>query len=824
MQSIAQNLPAAAAAPAYDAASIQVLEGLDAVRKRPGMYIGDTDDGSGLHHMAFEIIDNSVDEHLAGYCDRIDVMLDADGSVTVGDNGRGVPVGMHPVKRRPAIELVFMELHGGGKFDQNSYKVSGGLHGVGASVVNALSSRMDVTVFRDSCEYRIAFANGGHISEPLHVVAEGKGKRTGTVVTFLPATSTFSMTEFDAGKMEKRLREVACLNSGLRIVFHDRRVKGSEPVELCYRDGLAALLKHLDRAKNAIQDRPIMARGERTVDHPDGQKAISVEIAMQWNDSYVAQLVCFTNNIPQRDGGTHLTGFKAALTSAVKAYADANLSKSKKAVVVGDDVLEGLTAVISVKAPDPKFSSQTKDKLVSSEVQPVVQGVTAEALRTWFDENPAQAKKIIEKAAEAASAREAARKAREMTRRKGALDMASMPDKLADCSERDPSKCEIFIVEGDSAGGSAKQGRNREIQAVLPLRGKVLNVERVRAFEILQNKMFGTLIIALGVGGIGENCDISKLRYQRVIIMTDADVDGSHIRTLLVTFFHRQMPELITGGHLFIAQPPLHAVKKRGKPDCYLLDSDALDRHLLTLGCDGASLALADGSSVEGDDLYRLALESRNPALLIEKIDSEIGLLPLTACLAVTGAWSPAVFASAENSAAAVDYICSIMPERMPVSGTRWSGEASSAGLHFRWRRKGVTTAVNVPASICENPIVGTLLQGLESFERLYASGALLHVGGREVAVRTPGELYAALRSQGERGVDEVKRFKGLGEMNPEELWNTTLDPERRSILQMKVDDEGDANEIMSVLMGQAVPPRRDFITAGAASVEELDV
>jgi DNA gyrase subunit B len=803
----------------YSAKDIQLLKGLEAVRVRPGMYIGDTDDGSGLHHCISEIADNSFDEAQAGYATEVSVTLNADGSVTVGDDGRGIPCDMHEEEGRPAVELIFMELHAGGKFNQNAYKVSGGLHGVGAAVVNALSTRLDCTVYRNGYEHHIAFEHGNLVS-PLRVVGPAS-RAPGTVVTFTPSPSTFTNIIFDAGKVEARLRQLAFLNSGVRVTFTDARTLPARSEEMFYKGGIAEYVRYIDRTKVPIQSRVIAARGDRPALRGDVSVVIGVDVALQWNDSFNSVLLAFTNNIEQRDGGTHVTGFRQALTTAVKLYAEQNLPAKSKVALEGDDFREGLTAIISVKVPDPKFSSQTKDRLVSSEVQSAVSTVVSDALKTWLDENPADARKIIEKAAQAAVAREAARKARELTRRKTALEISSLPGKLADCQERDPRKSEIFIVEGDSAGGSAKQGRDRVFQAILPLRGKVLNVERARDDLIIANDQIGTLITALGTGyGAGPvekgGFDITKLRYHKVIIMTDADVDGAHIRTLLMTFFQRKMPELVDAGHIYIAQPPLYRASK-GRSERYLLNEKALDDYLITLGSEASTLVRQDGSEVTGETLAALVRAAKQISDFVKQADSEIGLLPLTMCLAVTGAWHPSVFEDDENKLAAISYLCSLMPGRMPEPGTRWSGVPTERGFKMSWTRRGVTRTIEIKASIAENPVVQALLGQLENLQEAYVEAEpglpamRLKSGGVETSIWSPNNLFDAVTATGSKGI-EVQRFKGLGEMNPEQLKDTTLDPSKRSMLQIRVTDPVSADQDLNIIMGNAVPPRRDFL------------
>jgi DNA gyrase subunit B len=815
------NVPASGG---YSADDLSVLHGLEAVRKRPGMYIGDTDDGSGLHHMVYEIVDNSIDEALAGHANEVGITLNADGSVTVSDNGRGIPCDMNKKENKTGIEIVFTELHGGGKFEGNNYKVSGGLHGVGASVVNALSKRLEATVYRDGKEYHIAFHNGGHLAEPLKVVRENVRKR-GTLVTFKPDTKIFTKTEFDADTLERRLRELAFLNSGVRIVFHDKRTPGIDPVELFYEGGIAAYVKHLDQTKDVVISRPVVARGERVVKNGDGQDvAITVDCALQWNDSYYSTEYYFTNNIPQRDGGTHQSGFRNALTSCIKAYAEANVKKDK-ANFSGDDIREGLTAVISIKMPDPKFSSQTKDKLVSSEASVPVQQVITEVLNSWLEENPADAKKLVTKITEAAAAREAARKARDLTRRKSVLEISSLPGKLADCSEKDPAKSELFIVEGDSAGGSAKQGRDRVTQAILPLKGKVLNVERARLDKILKSEQIGTLIKALGTGIGRDEFNADKCRYHKIVIMTDADVDGSHIRTLLLTLFFRYMPELITRGYVYIAQPPLYSVKKNqnDKNAKYMLGEQELDEHLLTLGVAGVKAELADGTPVSEEMLLKMALDGRHLSSLIQSVDLEIGHLPLTTAFAVTGAFSPVVFESDENLVATGEYISQAMEVRVP--GTKWRYETVPEGLRFVYKLRGVENVLVVPSVLSERPVVHSLLEGIEELAPFNEGLVLKGFGpeGVDVTLYGPDQLYDTLREPVAKRI-YVQRYKGLGEMNPEQLWETTLDPSNRSMLQVSVEDAEAASELFSTLMGDAVEPRKNYIVQHSATVRNLDV
>jgi DNA gyrase subunit B len=790
---------AAAGAADYGAESIKVLKGLDAVRKRPGMYIGDTDDGSGLHHMIYEVVDNAIDEALAGHASKVEVILHPDGSAEITDNGRGIPTDIHAEEGVSAAEVIMTQLHAGGKFDQNSYKVSGGLHGVGVSVVNALSEWLDLTIWRDGKEHRMRFVNGD-AEAPLKVVGdaelrEGKPIR-GTAVRFLASSKTFTMVEYDRKTIEHRLRELAFLNSGVRIVFKDLR--GPEPFEetLYYEGGVKAYVAHLDRSRSGIIPDVIYVIGER-----DG---ITVEAALQWNDGYHTNELCFTNNIPQKDGGTHQAGFRGALTRVVTGYMQSSgLAKKEKVEITGDDAREGLTSVLSVKVPDPKFSSQTKEKLVSSEVRPVVESLMADALTTWFEENPAHAKTVMGKIVQAAAAREAARKAREM-RRKSALDVASLPGKLADCQEKDPAKSELFIVEGDSAGGSAKQGRNREYQAVLPLRGKILNVERARFDKMLSSEQVGTLITALGAGIGRDDFNIEKLRYHRIIIMTDADVDGAHIRTLLLTFFYRQMPELIDGGYLYIAQPPLYKASK-GKSGRYLKDEAEFESFLIEEGVAGAVFETSAGAQIAGDDLKRLAREAMAVETLVKRLhgrapDDVLGHSVLA------GAFAPgAGEAEAREAARQLNVIA----------------EEGEAGWQGRFDPDGALVLERSVRGVAERHVLDKLFLASADARRLadrgpalreaYGAPGVLRRGAETTVVHGPLSLLHAIEEAGRKGVS-VQRYKGLGEMNAEQLWETTLDPEIRNLLQVKVAHADDADEMFSKLMGDVVEPRREFI------------
>ena len=798
----------------YGAESIKVLKGLDAVRKRPGMYIGDTDDGSGLHHMVYEVVDNGIDEVLAGHADHVEVTLNADGSVTVTDNGRGIPVDMHEGEGVSAAEVIMTQLHAGGKFDQNSYKVSGGLHGVGVSVVNALSTELKLRIARDGSWHEVVFSHGATVS-PLEVTGEA-GDHTGTEVTFTPSPQTFTNTDFDYATLEHRLRELAFLNSGARIVLTDRRSADVKRVELYYEGGLEAFVRYLDRAKEAIVDTPVMLRGER-----DG---ITVEVAMWWNDSYHENVLAFTNNIPQRDGGTHLAGFRGALTRQVTGYAESSGAMKKgQHSLTGEDCREGLTAVLSVKVPDPKFSSQTKDKLVSSEVRPVVESLVNEGLRDWFEENPARGKAIVAKVVEAAAAREAARKAREMTRRKGALDIASLPGKLADCQERDPAKSEIFIVEGDSAGGSAKQGRSRKNQAILPLRGKVLNVERARFDKMLSSEQIGTLITALGTGIGREEFDAGKARYHKIIIMTDADVDGAHIRTLLLTFFFRQMPDLIERGYLYIAQPPLYSVK-RGKSLQYLKDEAAMENYLIESGLEGAALKLASGEVRIGADLRGVVDRALAVRSLVEGLHTRYDR-DVAEQAAVAGAFG----ADAEDREA-LERVAATLATRLDAIADEmergWQATVREAaeGPQIVVERtvRGVREAHVLDHALLVSADARALQRHAEHLARVYGDGATLKRRDTALKVSGPRALLERVFETGRKGI-AIQRYKGLGEMNAEQLWETTLDPEARSLLRVRVAEASDADSLFTRLMGDAVEPRRAFIQDNALAVQNLD-
>jgi DNA gyrase subunit B len=795
----------------YGAESIKVLKGLDAVRKRPGMYIGDTDDGSGLHHMVYEVVDNSVDEALAGHAKEVIVTLNPDGSCTVRDDGRGIPTDIHKGEGVSAAEVIMTQLHAGGKFDQNAYKVSGGLHGVGVSVVNALSSWLKLTIWRDGKEHFMEFKDGVAVA-PLAVAGDAQGKR-GTEVTFLPSTQTFTMTEFDFATLEHRLRELAFLNSGVTIVLSDMRHAVEKREEMRYDGGVEAFVRYLDRNKTTLIPAPIMIKAER-----DG---VAVECALTWNDGYHETVLCFTNNIPQRDGGTHLAGFRGALTRQVTGVAEgAGFARKEKVALTGDDCREGLTAVLSVKVADPKFSSQTKDKLVSSEVRPAVEGVINDRLAAWFEQHPAEARAIVGKVVEAAAAREAARKARELTRRKGALDVSSLPGKLADCQERDPAKSELFIVEGDSAGGSAKQGRNREFQAVLPLRGKILNVERARFDKMLSSQEIGTLITALGTGIGSEEFNAEKLRYHKIIIMTDADVDGAHIRTLLLTFFFRQMRELIDRGHLYIAQPPLYKVS-RGKAEQYLKDERALEDYLISTGLEEAVLRTHDGEERAGVDLRQVIEEARTIRNVLAGIHSRYNRQVVEQA-AILGVLNSDIFGDPAKAGAAAPYIAKRLDALAGETERGWQG-VFTEGEGFRFERtvRGVKEVAIIDPALLGSADARKLDEFAASLQEIYARPGQLRRKDEETPIYGPVGLFEAITGTGRKGLT-LQRYKGLGEMNPEQLWETTLDVEARSLLQVKVKEIDEASDIFAKLMGDVVEPRRDFIqeNALAASVD----
>jgi DNA gyrase subunit B len=796
----------------YGAESIKVLKGLDAVRKRPGMYIGDTDDGSGLHHMVYEVVDNGIDEALAGYADAVTVTLNSDGSVTVWDNGRGVPTGIHKGEGVSAAEVIMTQLHAGGKFDQNSYKVSGGLHGVGVSVVNALSEKLKLRIWREGKVHEMTFTDGVP-DAPLKEVGDWDG-RNGTEVTFTPSPKTFTHIEFDYATLEHRLRELAFLNSGVKITLTDKRGVEVKAETMMYDGGLEAFARYLDRAKKPVIRAPIYVRAER-----DG---ITVEVAMQWNDSYHENVLCFTNNIPQRDGGTHLAGFRGALTRQVTAYADKTVGRKEKIALTGDDCREGLTAVLSVKVPDPKFSSQTKDKLVSSEVRPVVESLANDGLGTWFEEHPAEARIIVGKVVEAAAAREAARKARELTRRKGALDIASLPGKLADCQERDPSKSELFIVEGDSAGGSAKQGRNRENQAVLPLRGKILNVERARFDKMISSEQIGMLITALGTSIGPDEFDIDKLRYHKIILMTDADVDGAHIRTLLLTFLYRQMRELIDRGHVFIAQPPLYKVK-RSSSEIYIKDERALEDYLIASGIEDAVLKLARGDDRAGADLAEIVNDARGFVAVLNGIHSRYNRAVVEQ-VAIAGALNPPILSETTAAEKAATYVAKRLDLLSDDTERGWAGSfAPDTGFRFEREVRGVKEVAVIDAALLDSADARKLDHYTPKLQPIYGKFARLARKDEETLIHGPRDLYRVITAAGRKG-SSLQRYKGLGEMNAEQLWETTLDPEARTLLQVKVREADEADNLFGRLMGDEVEPRREFIQDNALSVANLDV
>ena len=792
---------------AYGADSIKVLKGLDAVRKRPGMYIGDTDDGSGLHHMVYEVVDNAIDEALAGHADLVQVILNADGSVTVTDNGRGIPTDIHEGEGVSAAEVIMTQLHAGGKFDQNSYKVSGGLHGVGVSVVNALSDWLKLVIYRNGKRHEMKFERGDTV-ESLKVTGDAPIRETGdkagqplsgTEVTFFPSVTTFATIDFDLKTLEHRLRELAFLNSGVVIKLRDDR--GAEPFEeiLHYEGGVEAFVRHLDKSKTPILKDVIVIRGKK--------EGIELDLALWWNDSYHETMLCFTNNIPQRDGGTHLSAFRASLTRVMGSYIDAaGAARKEKVSVSGEDAREGLTCVLSVKVPDPKFSSQTKDKLVSSEVRPAVEGLCSEGLSTWFEEHPVEAKQVVAKIIEAAAAREAARKARDLTRRKTAMEISSLPGKLADCQERDPAKSELFIVEGDSAGGSAKQARNRENQAVLPLRGKILNVERARFDRMLSSDLIGTLILALGTGIGRDDFNADKLRYHKIILMADADVDGAHIRTLLLTFFYRQMPELIERGHVYIAQPPLYKVSK-GKQSRYLKDQAEMDAYLIEEGSAEAELDLQGGERRVGLDLQALVREAKAFKAGVDRLSQRAPAFAIEQA-ALAGLFDEA---AAEPSKAAARL--NLYAEE---GDGDWTGAPGAQGaVVFERVRRAVTERIVLEEALIRSLDARRLAERAAAFEGLFDKPAVYRRKDKTVTVRGPLDLLDAVLDAGKKGI-AIQRYKGLGEMNPEQLWETTLDANARTLLKVSVEHQEDASDLFAKLMGDVVEPRREFIQANA--------
>ena len=793
----------------YGADSIKVLKGLEAVRKRPGMYIGDTDDGSGLHHMVYEVVDNGIDEALAGHADAVTVTIHEDSSVSVSDNGRGIPVGIHQEEGVSAAEVIMTQLHAGGKFDSNSYKVSGGLHGVGVSVVNALSDWLELRIWREGKEH-VARFEGGFTTKHLEVV--GPTERTGTEVRFMASTETFSNLDYSFETLEKRLRELAFLNSGVRIILTDERPAEPLRTELFYEGGVKEFVKYLDRSKTSVMPEPIFISGEKD--------DIGVEVAMWWNDSYHENVLPFTNNIPQRDGGTHTAGFRGALTRTINNYAQSSgIAKKEKVSFTGDDAREGLTCVLSVKVPDPKFSSQTKDKLVSSEVRPAVEGLVNEKLAEWFEENPQIAKIVVGKIIEAAHAREAARKARDLTRRKTAMDVNFLAGKLKDCSEKDPSKTEVFLVEGASAGGSAQTGRDRQTQAILPLKGKILNVERARFDRMLGSQEIGNLVMALGTGIGRDEFNIDKLRYHKIVIMTDADVDGAHIRTLLLTFFYRQMPQLIENGHLYIAQPPLYKVS-RGKSEVYLKDQAAMEDYLIQQGIEGAMLKQGNGEEITGQDLARVVDLARQMRRVLEAFPTHYPRHILEQA-AIAGAFVPgAVDADLQGVADKV-------AERLNLIALEWERGwqgriTQDHGVRLARILRGVEEVRTLDGRMLRSGEAKRSGGFTEHLQDVYGTPAKLVRKDRSQLIHGPMDLLEAILAEGEKGLS-LQRYKGLGEMNPDQLWETTLDPDARTLLQVKVADMAEADDLFTKLMGDVVEPRREFIQQNALSVENLD-
>ncbi len=804
----------------YGADSIKVLRGLEAVRKRPGMYIGDTDDGTGLHHMVYEVVDNAIDEALAGHCDIVKVILNGDGSISVSDNGRGIPVDIHTEEGVSAAEVIMTQLHAGGKFDSNSYKISGGLHGVGVSVVNALSEWLELIIHRDGKEHTARFEHGD-TARSLSVVGDspmkedGSGPYTGSEIRFKVSQDTFTQIEFSFATLEHRLRELAFLNSGVALQLIDDRSPEQVVTDLHYEGGLQSFVEFLDRSKNTITQKLIHGN--------DTRDEVTVEFALQWNDSYHETTLCFTNNIPQRDGGAHLAGFRGALTRTINNYAaSSGLAKKSKVNITGDDAREGLTCIVSVKVPDPKFSSQTKDKLVSSEVRPIVEGLIGEALDRHFEENPNEAKKVIGKIIEAAVARDAARKARDLTRRKGALDISSLPGKLADCQERDPALSEIFIVEGDSAGGSAKQGRNRKNQAILPLRGKILNVERARLDRMLGSAEIGTLITAFGTG-ISDDFNIEKCRYHKIIIMTDADVDGSHIRTLLLTFFFRQMPQIIEKGYLYIAQPPLYRAK-RGNSEVYLKDDPALEDYLFNTAVDeGTVLTTFNGTQISAADLRGVIDGARAIQPLLTRLSRHVPLAIIEQA-AILGALDPSLLSDPEQGELVVAEIAKRLNALADEYEKGWEGSVSDDdGLTFTRILRGVTETHVIDSAVVHSSDARNLLSQAEALQEYYLGHGTLIAKEKIYDITGPVSLINTITEIARKGVG-MQRYKGLGEMNPEQLWETTLDPNVRTLLQVKIGQVDDAEEVFSTLMGDVVEPRREFIQDNALKVANLDV
>ncbi len=793
----------------YSADSIKYLKGLEAVRKRPGMYIGDTDDGTGLHHMVYEVVDNAIDEALAGWCDSVQITINADGSISVRDNGRGIPVGINKETGRSAAELIMTELHAGGKFDQNSYKVSGGLHGVGVSVVNALSSWLELRIWREGKEHFMKFADGAVI-ENIKVIKEDAGEEKGTEVTFFPSNEIFPSIEFDFSTIEARLRELAFLNSGVKIILTDRRGSEEKRSEFFFEGGIEAFVKYLDRSKNSLIPSPINLKGEK--------EGIMVEASVEWNDSYHENMLCFTNNIPQRDGGTHLAGFRAALTRCVNSYVTKNsLLKKKDVEISSEDMREGLTCVLSVKVPDPKFSSQTKEKLVSSEVRAVVESVVNERLSTWFEEHPTEIKSIVDKIVEAATAREAARRARELTRRKSVLDIASLPGKLADCQERDPSLSELFIVEGDSAGGSAKQGRNRANQAILPLRGKILNVERARFDRVLSSEVIGTLIMALGCGIGNDEFNIEKLRYHKIVIMTDADVDGAHIRTLLLTFFYRQMPEIIEKGYLYIAQPPLYKVK-RGSSETYMKDDTALENYLINLASEEGMLETENSRRIAKEELRDLIERARKMSKLVEPI-TKYTPLKIVENAAISGMFAENLTDLNSVASKTVERMNAF--ERAHFKG--WNYEVVDTGVKFTRTLRGVAEEHLLRNEDIKSTEAHRIDEMIKDIRDIFEGKLTFTMKEKKHDISQPIELLNKIYEVGKTGLS-ISRYKGLGEMNAEQLFETTMDPNVRTLLQVKADNLAEADEVFSTLMGDIVEPRRDFIQSNALNVVNLDI